>query len=60
MQVRIQVISNNKKHTDVPCPGVAVFIGFATQGKSARLESAGESTLHMFSFGFSLGDVTGM
>ncbi len=60
MQVRIQVISNNKKHSEVPCPDVAAFIGFAAQAKSARLESAGESTLHIFSFGFSLGDVTGM
>ncbi len=36
-------------HTEVPSPGVAVFIGFAAQANLARFESARASTLHILS-----------
>ncbi len=42
--------------TEAPNPGVAAFIGFATQAKPTRFESAGTSTLHSLSFGFNPGD----
>ncbi len=48
-----------RKHTGVPNPGVAGFIGFAAQTKPVQFESAGASALHIPPFGFNLGDAAG-
>ncbi len=48
-----------RHHAEVPSPGVAAFIGFATPAKLALVESAGASALHTLSFSVDLGDATG-
>ncbi len=50
----------NRKHIEVPSPGVAAFIGFAAQAKLARFEIAGASALHTLPFGFNPGDARDM
>ncbi len=46
-------------YTEVPGPGVAALIGFATQVKLAGLVSYGSTALHTLPFGVNSGDTTG-
>ncbi len=46
-------------HTEVRSPSVAAFIGFSTQAKLARFESAEASALYTTPFSFDPGNATG-
>ncbi len=48
----------HRKHTEVPNPDVAAFIGFAAQSKLSRFVNAGASSLRTLPFGFTPGDAT--